>query len=81
MLEELRKRIKEKKEKIMNNPEETEERKNFITVVEALFDDIDALSECHKSTLDYILYFIDYPLSSEYDRIYKELMEEVNQIL
>ena len=78
MLEEPRKRIKEKKEEALKDPEEKEENKQFITLVDALFDDVDALSECHRSTLDYILYYIGYPLTDS-EKIYDALMEEVKK--
>ncbi len=79
MLEELRRKIKEKKEQVINNPEEKEENKKFINAVDRLFDDVDALTECHQSTLDYILYYIGYPLDDS-EKIYDELMKEVNQV-
>ncbi len=79
LLDEIREKIKTKKEAVLADPDEKEEDKRFYVTIEKLFQDRNAILKTPRSVILGTLYGIGYP-HSEIRVKYDELMAELKRV-
>ena len=79
LLDEIREKIRIKKEAVLADPNEKEEDKRFFVSIEKVFQNRDAILKTPKSVILGTLMAVGYPYS-ELRKIYDDLIAELNRV-
>ncbi len=79
LLDEIRERIKIKKEAIASDPSVSEADKKFLNTMDELFKNRDAILQCPRSVILGTLMYVGYP-HADTRPLYDELIEELNKV-
>ena len=81
MLEELRKKAKEKADLLNNDPNADQDDKEFANDIVEFFSKEEGIKQAPQSLLDSIFTFLGYPRKVDVaDKMYKELMEDIDRV-
>ena len=79
LLDEIREKIRIKKEAVLADPDEKVENKRFFVTIEKVFQNRDAILKTPRSVILGTLLAIGYPYS-ETRPLYDKLIEELNRV-
>ena len=81
MLEEIRKKAKEKLEKVNNDPNSTEKDKNYAAHIVEFFSKEEGFKQAPKSLVFSLFVALGYPVDTDvYDEMYDKIIEDIDKV-